>query len=269
MPEGKQELVAVPVAQAEQPSFDVQHKQRRQMLIALGILLLAVILLLMKDWRLWVPQAPASPATAEPLERSVTTPETTASQVPSAAKPASALLTKDKAMAQARPASETTAPAVVATDRAVLPPLEVEVVAGRHRRPVQAASGAVRVDMQSETVEPQDNSSASSPAQTAPVVEAAQSVHLSPNAAQVVSQSVEPSYPLLAKQMKVQGSVILQALIDRGGNIEDLRVVSGPAILSSAAMQAVRQWRFRPYYLSGEAVETQARITVNFTISTN
>jgi protein TonB len=69
--------------------------------------------------------------------------------------------------------------------------------------------------------------------------------------------------------MKVQGSVVLQALIGRDGNIEDLHVVSGPAILSSAAMQAVKQWRFRPYYLSGEPVETQARITVNFTISTN
>ena len=74
---------------------------------------------------------------------------------------------------------------------------------------------------------------------------------------------------MLAKQMKVQGSVVLQALIGRTGNIEDLRVLSGPSILSAAAMQAVKQWRFRPYYLSGEPVETQARITVNFTISTN
>jgi TonB family protein len=159
----------------------------------------------------------------------------------------------------------------VASDRAVLPPLEVEVVAGKHRRPVQAASSSVRVDMQSESVEPQDTAGIAwnSEPTTAPVVDAAETVHLSPSAAQVVSRSVEPSYPLLAKEMKVQGSVVLQALIGRNGNIEDLRVLSGPAILSSAAMQAVKQWRFRPYLLAGEPVETQARITVNFTISTN
>jgi TonB family protein len=62
--------------------------------------------------------------------------------------------------------------------------------------------------------------------------------------------------------------VILQALIGREGSIQDLRVLSGPAILSTAAMDAVRQWHFRPYYQSGQPVETEARITVNFTIST-
>ena len=73
---------------------------------------------------------------------------------------------------------------------------------------------------------------------------------------------------MLAKQMKVQGSVVLQALIGREGSIQDLRVLSGPAILSNAAMDAVRQWRFRPYYQQGQPIETEARITVNFTIST-
>jgi protein TonB len=69
--------------------------------------------------------------------------------------------------------------------------------------------------------------------------------------------------------MKVQGSVILQALIGRDGAIQNLHVVSGPPILAGAAEQAVRQWRFKPHYLGNEAVETQANITVNFTISTN
>jgi protein TonB len=68
--------------------------------------------------------------------------------------------------------------------------------------------------------------------------------------------------------MKVQGAVVLQALIGREGNIEDLRVLSGPAILSSAAMEAVKQWHFKPYFQGGRPVDTEARITVNFTIST-
>ena len=261
MPEGKQELVAVRVG--HQPDADVQQKQRRQMLIALGILLLAVLLLLLKDWHYWFQQAP-TPATTEQLERSIVTVET------SAAKGNQPSTAKSKAPVAALPAP-TSAPAIVATDRAVLPPLEVEVVTGSRRHAVKSGSNSVRVDMQSETADPQmvNNEASNSAPAPVSVVQAAETMHLSPDAAQVVSRPVEPDYPLLAKQMKVQGSVVLQALIGRDGNIEDLHVVSGPAILSSAAMQAVKQWRFRPYYLSGEPVETQARITVNFTISTN
>ena len=66
--------------------------------------------------------------------------------------------------------------------------------------------------------------------------------------------------------MKVQGSVVLQAVVGADGNIENLRVLSGPAILSVAAQQAVRQWRFKPYLQNGQPVETKARITVNFSI---
>jgi protein TonB len=66
--------------------------------------------------------------------------------------------------------------------------------------------------------------------------------------------------------MKVQGSVLLQALIGADGVIRNLRVLSGPAILASAAREAARQWQFKPYLQNGQAVETQANITVNFTI---
>lgn len=261
MPEGKQELVAVRIV--HQADADVQQKQRRQMLIALGILLLAVLLLLLKDWHYWFQQGPA-PVATEQLERSIVTPDK------SAAKGNQPPTAKNKAPVAAPPAPQSD-PAIVATDRAVLPPLEVEVVTGSRRHAVKPGSNSVRVDMQSETADPQmvNNEASNSAPAPVSVVQAAETMHLSPDAAQVVSRSVEPDYPLLAKQMKVQGSVVLQALIGRDGNIEDLHVISGPAILSSAAMQAVKQWRFRPYYMSGEPVETQARITVNFTISTN
>ena len=69
--------------------------------------------------------------------------------------------------------------------------------------------------------------------------------------------------------MKVQGSVILQALISRDGKIQDLHVFSGPPILAGAAQEAVSSGDFKPHYQGAEAVETQAKITVNFTISTN
>jgi protein TonB len=98
---------------------------------------------------------------------------------------------------------------------------------------------------------------------------AAERVRLSPEAQQVLSRPVGPSYPLLAREMKVQGSVVLDAVIGRDGTIQDLHIVSGPAILASAALEAVRQWHFKPYYQNGQPVETEARITVNFTISTS
>lgn len=66
--------------------------------------------------------------------------------------------------------------------------------------------------------------------------------------------------------MKVQGAVLLQAFIGADGVIRELRVLSGPAILSSAAREAALQWRFKPYLQNGKPVETQATITVNFTI---
>jgi TonB family protein len=265
--ESKQELVAVPVARSTAHATETQLKQRRQMLIALGILLLALILVLLKDWNFWFQAAPANPSTAE-LERSVVTPEPPAIDTRTMEKSGASL--KDKVAHEVGPVAAPSAPGIVASDRAALPPLEVEVVAGRHRQPVRSASNSVRVDMQSESVA-QDMSApvSSSAVNPAPVVAASETMHLSTDASQVVTRSVEPSYPMLAKQMKVQGAVVLQALIDRSGNIEDLRVLSGPSILSSAAMQAVKQWRFRPYYMGGEPVETQARITVNFTISTN
>ena len=67
--------------------------------------------------------------------------------------------------------------------------------------------------------------------------------------------------------MNVQGSVLLQVRIGTEGNIEDVQVVSGPDILSAAAVQAVKQWHFKPYLQEGRAVETEAHITVNFNIS--
>jgi len=101
------------------------------------------------------------------------------------------------------------------------------------------------------------------------MVSAAGRVELSPQIQQRLTVAVPPDYPLLARQMKVQGAVSLQALIARDGTIQELQILSGPEILATAAREAVKQWHFKPYLQSGQPVETQARITVNFTISTN
>ena len=164
---------------------------------------------------------------------------------------------------------EVAGPTITATQRKVLPPLEVEVIAGGSHRTVQPKNDTIKIDLQAEAAQPATPASSTTIEPTfKPSVEAPAQVRMSAETAQIVTRPVEPSYPLLAKQMKVQGAVVLQALIGRNGNIEDLRVLSGPAILSSAAMEAVKQWRFKPYLQSGRPVDTEARITVNFTIST-
>ena len=75
---------------------------------------------------------------------------------------------------------------------------------------------------------------------------------------------VQPEYPPLARAARIQGSVQLRALISTQGTIENLQVQSGHPMLVSAAVNAVKQWRYRPYILNGEPVEVETQIMVNF-----
>ncbi|MCZ2154812.1 MAG: TonB family protein [Bryobacterales bacterium] len=77
---------------------------------------------------------------------------------------------------------------------------------------------------------------------------------------------VQPVYPPLAKQARVSGTVRLNAVIGKDGQIQDLQVVSGHPLLVQAALQAVRQWRYAPTLLNGEPVEVVTVIDVNFTL---
>lgn len=78
---------------------------------------------------------------------------------------------------------------------------------------------------------------------------------------------VDPAYPPIAKTAGVQGTVVIRAIISRDGTIEHAELLSGPGLLTNAAMQAVQQWKYRPYYLNGEPVEVETQITVNFVLS--
>ena len=80
---------------------------------------------------------------------------------------------------------------------------------------------------------------------------------------------VQPAYPSLARQARIQGSVQLRAIISRTGTIENLTVLSGHAMLVTAAKEAVKQWRYRPYLLNHEPIEVETEITVNFLLSGN
>jgi protein TonB len=77
---------------------------------------------------------------------------------------------------------------------------------------------------------------------------------------------VEPAYPPLAKQARIQGVVVMTALIDKGGNVQNLQVVSGHPLLAPAAIEAVKQWRYKPFLLNGQPVEVETTVTVNFRV---
>jgi TonB family protein len=166
-----------------------------------------------------------------------------------------------KANAAPVPAATTpaSAPTATASARKQLPPMEVEVVASNSHHSLSADSNAVLVEIPT-------HSTASKTFQWNPVTNAAELTRMPSDLPERVQQAEQASYPSLAKQMKVQGSVILQAYVGADGGIKDLHVVSGNPILVSAAVEAARQWRFSPYLQNGQAVETQAKIQVNFMI---
>jgi protein TonB len=80
-------------------------------------------------------------------------------------------------------------------------------------------------------------------------------------------QKVEPQYPPLARAARVQGDVVLSAVIDTNGQITNLQLVSGHPMLVPAAIAAVKQWRYKPYLLNGQPVEVETTITVIFSLS--
>ncbi len=260
------------------PEAAFEQQQRRRMLIALAVLLLALISVLIKDRQFWFPASPGDESETAEQSPSVPSPQVAPARIPTPVAPPK-IVAPARARARSKSSGKprttapsdgaTDSPAITMTNRAVLPPLEVEVVAGNQHRAVNPGDSAVNVEMQASTPSAPDTPApvGNKGNGSAAAIATAQ-VELSPGTAQMVSRPVSPSYPLLAKQMKVQGAVVLEALISKTGSIQDIQILSGPAILSAAAREAVRQWHFKPYYQGGSPVETEARITVNFTIST-
>jgi periplasmic protein TonB len=80
-------------------------------------------------------------------------------------------------------------------------------------------------------------------------------------------RKVNPTYPPLARQARIQGTVVLHAVISKDGSIENLQLVSGHPMLAPAAIEAVKQWKYKPYLLNGEPVEVDTEVQVNFTLS--
>jgi TonB family protein len=238
--------------------------QSRRLLIALVILLVVLAAVVEKNSDFWFGTdqvADADSATHENISNPappVSThtqavaaePATVKTHHAARASVASAQLVP--AAAQQNAADTATQP-VVASHRVALPPLEAEVVAGDKHSTVHPGSNVMVAEIPPDPNRPV-------------VTSAADYQRLSGVAAPELRQTIEAPYPMLSQHSRVQGSVVLEAVIGTDGVIEGLRLVSGPAILSNAAQQAVRQWRFKPYLLNGRAVETKCMVTVNFSI---
>ena len=234
--------------------------QQSRLMIALVLLLAALAAVLIKDRQFWFGsastivdadeyQAPApQPLAQNPPQTVVQTPaKPAAPALPHVLAPAvKKQVPAVNAPTQPKPAE---APAVV-TNRTVLPPLDVEVIAGDTHKNLRPGNNAQRVQI----LKPANPVAR----QAAPATNAAQHERL--------AEAIPPSYPALAQHMNVQGSVVLQAVISTDGAIQNLQVLKGPAILARAAEQAVREWKFKPIVQNGQAVESKATITVNFTI---
>ena len=258
------------------PPPQAEIRQQRLMVVALALLLGALAFVLYRDRDFWFPDAqeaqeqlpqptPAAASTTSPAQQELTAPRKTHARSPQRKNSVAEIV--------ADPEPATPPEPVTISNRTVLPPLEVEVVAGDNHRMVHPGSNSMRVELQDGSLPPPQVAEPATEGANTPAASvtsnAAERVKVSADTDDLVARSVRPGYPMLARQMKVEGSVILMALIGRDGMIQDLRVLSGPPILANAAQEAVRQWHFKPHYQGSEAVETQAKITVNFTISTN
>jgi TonB family protein len=252
------------------PQADPATKQPRQLLVALLLLLIALGVVLNKNrdfWFGWTEAVESDTADSDSVAKTNSAPATARLVQAPAVQAQVVKIATPQNQSPRRPFTPTTATVppgndsaasnspVIAAKRTVLPPLDVEVVAGDAHSIVHPGSNAARVEIRSDS-----DRSAALPSN------AAEHKSLQSTAVPELRQTVEATYPLLGQHTSVQGSVVLQAIVGTDGSIEDLRVISGPAILSTAAQQAVRQWRFKPYLQNGQPVETKARITVNFSI---
>lgn len=246
------------------------RKQQRLMLAALFLLVIALVSVLYRDRDFWFPDQQEVFQQAEPKPQVALAPSPVAHPAIHKDRTASRRTSPPHSIVPEPEAVQEEGPTITAV-RTPLPPLEVEVIAGESHRTLRPGTNSVQVDLQAgrSPAPPSSNTAHEPEAESGDMVQAAERVEVSPDTADLVTHPVTPGYPMLARQMKVQGSVVLEAVIGRDGLIQNLHVVSGPPILAKAAQEAVKQWHFKPHYEGADPVETQAKITVNFTISAN
>jgi TonB family protein len=182
-------------------------------------------------------------------------PDASAMKTPSPAKTASGPGDSSAVKASAPPKAEEPEPLVVKNGPSTLPKVEPAATDAESAPAPTLATGS-----NSEALSGLVDTNA------APAVKGPQeAVRISKGISQgLLVKRVQPSYPSIARQMRLEGPVELQATISKTGRVSGVKQLSGDAVLGQAAMEAVKQWKYKPYYLNGEPIEIQTQITVNF-----
>jgi TonB family protein len=116
--------------------------------------------------------------------------------------------------------------------------------------------------------DPKSTTSSPTPSQTPTDEQLPKRVRISQGVSQgLLLKKVQPEYPKKARKKHVQGSVLMQAVIGKNSDVTDLHVISGDELLAPSAVEAVKQWKYKPYLLEGEPVEVETKITVNYVLS--
>jgi TonB family protein len=236
-------------------------KRRLQLLFALALLLTALVLVVTRNRQFW-----ANAVNLEEMTYRTTSDTINKSGPRVTPAPSRKTGSRPNASSNVEPQGN-----VSSEPQETLPsPLQVDVTySSGQRQTIVARNSAIHLDLKQNS----QTSSLLPSGSTANGTDAHASgsgvqVRFSGGTVEVLGRPKEPIYPLPAQQANVQGSVVLQARISEEGNVQALQVISGPPMLTGAALEAIRQWRFKPHYETGKAVPTEARITVNFTIST-
>jgi TonB family protein len=238
-----------------------ESKRRLQLLFALALLITALVWVVMRNRQFWLDALDLEEVTSQTTSDTINRSGPHVNPAPSR-----------KTGSRQNPSSNVEPRGNVASEQheTLLSPLQVDVTyASGQRQTIVARNSAIHLDLKQNPqtfsalpagpsatgTEPQTNGSGVQ-------------VRFSSGAVEIVGRPKEPAYPLPAQQANVQGSVVLQARISEEGNVQALAVISGPPMLTSAALEAVKQWRFKPHFEAGKPVPIETRITVNFTIST-
>jgi protein TonB len=152
------------------------------------------------------------------------------------------------------------------TELGLTVPTRIPTTIARTQGPEAAPGDTISMD-QGSGIPGGSTFSSSAPATVRPAPRPSGPAHISSGvAAGLLIQKTLPQYPPIARAARVEGTVTLQAIISESGAIENLHVTGGPAMLQQAAIDAVKQWRYRPYTLDDEPVEVETTINVIFTL---
>ena len=226
------------------------------------------------------PQPAASSLESQPVTGDVVSPPgepdlSGANAVPASSKPSAALITEGRGLKTSTPAKATSAadeitivktPATEKTEAAPVlmvkngPSTQSKAQAEAQESVPAPAVTSIASGTGSSALSGIVNTNAIN-AQKAPQ----QTLRISQGVSQgLIIKRVQPVYPAQARQMHLEGTVELQANIAESGSISSVKQLSGDRVLGRAAMDAVRQWKYKPYYLNGQPVEVETQITVNF-----